>query len=168
MPSDPETPTAPGPGAPPGGLPPSPRPQGEYRPAAAAGGLVFSAGMTPRRDGALVVTGRVGEEVDLGSARAAAALAASNALAAVAEALGGLERVDAVVHVAVFVAAAPGFTEHSAVADGASSALAALCGGRSEPSRVAVGVASLPGGAPVEVQIVVAGSPAPPGSGTLR
>ncbi len=153
MPSAPEH----GPSAPEGTLPPPPVPQGSYRPAAVAGGFVWSAGMTPRRDGRLVITGRVGDEVDLDGAREAAALAAANALAAVAEALGGLEHVERIVHVTVYVSCTPGFTEHSAVADGASGALAALCGERSMPSRVAVGVASLPGGAPVEVQIVAAG-----------
>ncbi|MDA8292169.1 MAG: RidA family protein [Actinomycetota bacterium] len=154
--------------APPRALPPSPAPRGDYRPAASAGGLVWSAGMTPRRDGRLVASGRVGEDVDLESARAAASLAAANALAAIADALGGLHRVERVVHVTVYVAATPDFTGHSAVADGATFALASLCGERSAPSRVAVGVASLPGGAPVEVQIVAAGSPEPAAEGSSR
>lgn len=135
------------------GLPLPPRPMGEYRPAVASGGLVWSAGMTPRRDGALVVTGIVGGDLDLATAREAAGLAALNALSAVADAVGGLERITGLAQLTVYVACGASFTEHSAVADGASDALARALGDVPCAARVAVGVASLPGGAPVEVQL---------------
>ncbi len=120
------------------------------------GGLVLTAGMTPRRAGVLQVRGTVGDDVDLAAAQEAAAMAAGNALLAVAEAAGGLERVARVLRMTVFVAAVDGFTEHSRVADGASRALTAQLGPRGRAARSAVGVASLPSGAPVEVELTVA------------
>lgn len=135
-------------------LPAPPAPRGAYRPAVAAGAFAASAGMTPRRDGALVVRGRVGTDVDLATARAAAALAARNALAAVADACGGLEGIEQVIQLVVYIAAGDDFAAHSQVADGASEALAAHLGERAGAARAAVGVASLPDGAPVEVQLV--------------
>jgi enamine deaminase RidA (YjgF/YER057c/UK114 family) len=145
-----------------GGLPPPPRPRGAYSPAVVAAGLVWSAGMTPRVDGALTVTGRLGDGLGVAEGRAAAALAARNALAAVSAAAGGIDRLGPAVSLTVYVACAGDFVELSAVADGASEALAGLLGGRAA-ARSAVGVQSLPGGAPVEVQLVV--SLASPGAG---
>lgn len=126
-------------------------PQGRYVAAVVHDGIAYSAGMTPRIDGVLVVTGRVGAEVSLDAAREAAALAARNALAAVAD--GG--HVLRCLRMTVYIAAVEGFTEHSRVADAASDALAAVLG-RAELARSAVGVAGLPGGAPVEVELTVA------------
>lgn len=133
-------------------LPPVPGPRGAYRPAVRAGSLVASAGMTPRADGRLTLSGRLGEDLDLEAGKHASALAARNALAAVAEAAGGADRIEAVVAMTVYIACAPGFTELSAVADGASEALAEHLPGQA-PARSALGVQSLPGGAPVEVQL---------------
>lgn len=139
-----------------GGLPDAPRPMGAYQPAVVFGGIVTSAGMTPRRDGHLVSTGRVGREVSVAEARGAAALAAENALAAIAQCVGGIEQVERLIRMTVFVACDEGFTEHTAVADGASEALASRLGPRAAHARVAVGVTSLPGNAPVEIQLVAA------------
>ncbi|MFB4297117.1 RidA family protein [Actinomadura sp. NTSP31] len=131
-----------------------PRPQGAYvtavaEPLRAGDVLVASAGMTPREDGRLVVTGLVGRDVDVAAARAAAALAARNAVAAVTA--GESARIRRWVRMTVYVACADGFTELSAVADGASRVLDGLGLGR--PARSAVGVRALPGGAPVEVEL---------------
>ncbi|MES9609353.1 Atu1372/SO_1960 family protein [Actinomadura sp. NPDC000929] len=148
-------------------LPAAPRPQGDYVPAVAepirAGDLlVASAGMTPRRDGRLTATGLVGRDLDVPAAREAAALAVRNAVAAVAN--GDLRRsgsrVRRWVRMTVYVACADGFTDLSAVADGASAALEALAPGLGRPARSAVGVRALPGGAPVEVELTaIAGDP---------
>lgn len=137
-------------------LPAAPRPQGAYVPAVAApvragDVLVASAGMTPRRDGRLTVTGLVGRDLDVPAAREAAALAARNAVAAVAA--GDLGRVRRWVRMTVYVACADGFTDLSAVADGASAVLDAVAPGLGRPARSAVGVRALPGGAPVEVEL---------------
>lgn len=133
-------------------LPPPPRPQGQYVPAIAAGGLVVTAGMTPRVDGVLVVRGTVGLDVSTDKAREAAAIAARNALAAATEAAGpaGLLRL---LRLTVYVRATPDFVDHSAVADGASEELATRLGEAGVMVRSAVGVASLPGGACVEVEL---------------
>ncbi len=125
-------------------------------PAVRHGGIVWTAGMTPRRAGELVVRGVVGRDVDLGEARAAAGLAAGNALTAVDESLGGLEQVERCLKMTVFIAAVDGFTEHAAVADGASEALRERLGDRGVVARSAIGVRTLPSGAPVEVELVVA------------
>lgn len=115
--------------------------------------LIFSAGMTPRRDGVLTVTGMVGREVDRETAARAAGLAATNALAAIADAAGGLANVRALLRVSVFVACTDGFTELSAVADGASAALSRALPACTAHARSAIGVRALPGGAPVEVEV---------------
>ncbi|MEU4828300.1 RidA family protein [Actinomadura citrea] len=137
-------------------LPAMPRPQGAYVPAVAepirtGDVLVASAGMTPRRDGRLTLTGLVGRDLDVPAASEAAGLAARNAVAAVAD--GDLGRVRRWVRMTVYVACADGFTDLSAVADGASAALDALAPGLGRPARSAVGVRALPGGAPVEVEL---------------
>lgn len=137
-------------------LPVPPAPRGSYRPAVVHDGLAFSAGMTPRADGELTARGVVGADLTAAQARAAARLAAENALAAVAHAAGGLDRVGRCLKLTVYIACAAGFGEHSAVADGASQALADWLGDRGAAARAAIGVASLPSGAPVEVELVAA------------
>lgn len=138
------------------GLPPPPRPQGSYVPAVLVDGIAYSAGMTPRRDGRLVVRGTVGADVSLDEAVLAAGLAAGNALSAVAAAAGGLERVRRCVRMTVYVACAEDFVALSAVADGASAVLAQHVGAAALPARSAVGVRRLPDGAPVEVELTAA------------
>jgi enamine deaminase RidA (YjgF/YER057c/UK114 family) len=137
-------------------------PQGDYVPAVVHAGLVWTAGMTPRRSGVLAVEGIVGADVDVTQVRRAAGLAAANALTAVAEAVGGLDAVLRCVALTVYVAAADGFTQHAAVADGASAALREALGERGVVARTAVGVRTLPSGAPVEVALVAAVRPASP------
>lgn len=134
-------------------------PQGAYVPAVVHGGMVWTAGMTPRRDGELLVRGTVGREVDVATAREAAGTAAGNTLTAVAEALGSLDAVERAVKLTVFIAAVDGFTEHAAVADGASAVLRERLGDRGVVARAAIGVATLPGGAPVEVELLAAVRP---------
>jgi enamine deaminase RidA (YjgF/YER057c/UK114 family) len=135
------------------GWPAPPAAQGRYRPAVRIGDLVVSAGMTPRVNGQLVHVGRVGREVDLEAAGAAAAIAAGNAVAAVVEVAGSPEAIVGCLRLAVYVNAVDGFTEHSRVADSASDRLVELLGQRGLAARAALGVASLPGGAPVEVEL---------------
>jgi enamine deaminase RidA (YjgF/YER057c/UK114 family) len=137
-------------------LPAVPPPGGAYAPATRHGDLVVSAGMTPRRHGVLTARGLVGAAVTAEDAKQAAAVAAENALAAVADAAGGLELVRTCLRMTVYVACAEGFVELSGVADGASSALEAHLGPGRRPARAAIGVRSLPGGAPVEVELMVA------------
>ncbi len=140
--------------------PDAPVPQGDYQAARVVGGLVFTAGMTPRADGGLPVVGVLGADLTALQAVPLAALAAARAVEAgrrAAEAAG--LRLTSGISMTVYLAATPGFTEHSRVADGASSRLRALLPGPA-PVRAAVGVASLPSGAPVEVTLVLATEPA--------
>jgi enamine deaminase RidA (YjgF/YER057c/UK114 family) len=137
-------------------LPPPPRAQGGYVPAVAHGGLVVTAGMTPRVDGALHHRGQVGTDLSVEEAQEAAAVAAGNALSAALAALGHGQQLDRVLRMTVYVNAAPGFTQHTAVADGASARLTELLGERGAASRAAVGVTSLPGDACVELELTCA------------
>ena len=131
----------------------APTPQGDYVPAVVHNGVVYSAGMTPRRDGRLIVTGVVGATVSPKDARAAAGLAAANALAAVLSALPAAAGVRCL-RITVYIACAPGFQELSPVADGASEAIGTALGRQALPARSAIGVQSLPSGAPDEVDLI--------------
>lgn len=133
----------------------APTPQGDYVPAVLHDGLIHTAGMTPRADGVLLYTGVVGTDLTIEDARAAAARAATNALAAARSVLppgAGLRALK----MTVFIACTPVFTQLSAVADGASAVLAAELGAAALPARSAIGVAALPSGAPVEVELTAA------------
>jgi len=134
-------------------LPGRPQPQGRYVAATATDTLVMTAGMTPRVDGVLQHVGRVGLEVSLDDARDAARIAVSNALAAAGDELGSLDGIARALRLVVFVNAAEGFTQHSLVADAASERLVEVLGDRGVVVRTAVGVASLPGGACLEVEL---------------
>jgi enamine deaminase RidA (YjgF/YER057c/UK114 family) len=115
--------------------------------------------------GLLVIAGQIatpgrGSGLTTEQARAEAEVAALKLLAVLNEAVGGdLDRVQQVLRLGVFIAAAPGFVEHSAVADGASELVIAALGERGRHARAAVGVASLPAGAAVEVDALVQVSP---------
>jgi enamine deaminase RidA (YjgF/YER057c/UK114 family) len=119
-----------------------------------SGSLVFTAGQLPLVDGILAATGKLGAEIDPARGPELARICALNALAAV-DGLVGLDAVVQVVKVAGFVASAPGFTEQPAVINGASQLLGEVFGAAGAHARSAVGVAELPLGAPVEVELVV-------------
>ncbi|MBO9522058.1 MAG: RidA family protein [Nocardioidaceae bacterium] len=136
-----------------GVLSPPPSAQGGYLPAVAHAGVLVTAGMTPRVDGVLHLRGQVGTDLSVDEAQEAAAVAVGNALSAALAALDPGQQLDRVLRMTVYVNAAPGFTEHTAVADGASSRLRELLGERGAASRTAVGVTSLPGGACVELDL---------------
>jgi enamine deaminase RidA (YjgF/YER057c/UK114 family) len=129
-------------------------PAGSYIPARRAGSLVFTSGQVPFVDGKPAGTGKVGAEVDADEANRLARICALNALAAVDD-LVGLDAVAGVVKVVGFVASAPGFTGQPGVVNGASELLGAVFGEAGRHARSAVGVAELPLGAPVEVELVV-------------
>lgn len=141
-----------------GALPPTPVPAGAYVPVTEAGPLAFTAGHTHAVRGALDHRGAVGspEGPAAEDARGCARLAVRNCLASLAHHLGGLDRVQRIVSMTGYVAAAPGFTAHPDVLDGASEELLEAFGEDGRPSRAAVGVTSLPGGAVVEISLVVA------------
>ncbi len=129
-------------------------PVGAYLPAVRSGSLVYTAGQLPLVDGSLAATGKVGAQVSVDVAAELARQCGLNALAAV-DALVGIDTVVRVVKVTGFVASAPGFTQQPAVLDGASELLGEVFGPLGGHARSAVGVAELPRGAPVEVEIIV-------------
>lgn len=136
-------------------LPMVPAPAGAYVPAVRTGSLVFTAGQVPAVNGVLAATGKVGDAVPPEDAAVLARICALNALAAV-HALVGIDAVVRVVKVVGFVASAPGFTGQPAVLNGASELLGEVFGDDAGThARSAVGVAELPLGAPVEVELVV-------------
>ncbi|WP_219813612.1 MULTISPECIES: RidA family protein [unclassified Rathayibacter] len=131
-------------------------PAGAYVPAVVHGGLVYTAGQIPFVDGSLPLVGKVGAEVSPEQAKELARTCALNALAAVADAIGSLDRVTRIVKLTGFVASASGFTGQPGVINGASELLGDVFGEPGRHARSAVGVAELPLGAPVEVELIVA------------
>ena len=129
-------------------------PVAAYVPAVRTGSLVFTSGQLPFVDGGLRRTGKVGGSVDVEAAAADAKVCALNALAAIDE-LVGLDSVARVVKVVGFVASAEGFTGQPRVVNGASELLGKVFGEAGQHARSAVGVAELPLGAPVEVELTV-------------
>ncbi len=136
-------------------LPPVPAPLAAYVPAVRHGELVFTSGQLPMRDGYLLAAGLVGDEVTPEQARELARVCALNALAAAASVAGGLDAVTRVLKVVGFVASAPGFTGQPTVVNGASELLRDVLGDAGVHARSAVGVAALPLGAPVEVELTL-------------
>ena len=130
-------------------------PAGAYVPFVVTGNLVFTAGQLPFTDGVLPATGKLGDAVDADAGKAYARTAALNALAAVQEAIGSLDRVTRIVKLVGFVASAPDFTGQPGVINGASEVLGEIFGELGKHARSAVGVAVLPLDSPVEVELVV-------------
>ncbi len=134
-------------------------PLAAYIPAVQTGNHVYVSGQVPMVDGELVATGKVGAEVTPEQGKELAARCALNGLAAV-DWLVGLERIVRVVKVVGFVASAEGFTGQPGVINGASELLGSVLGEAGRHARSAIGVAELPLGAPVEVEMIVEVSPA--------
>ena len=129
-------------------------PVAAYVPAVRSGSLVFTSGQLPMVDGQLAAVGKVGALVTPEQAKELARTCALNALAAI-DALVGLDSVVRVVKVVGFVASVPEFTGQPAVVNGASELLGEVFGDAGAHARSAVGVASLPLDAPVEVELIV-------------
>lgn len=135
-------------------LPAVAAPVAAYVPAVRTGNQVWTSGQLPFVDGQLAATGKVGAEVTAEDAEQYARAAALNALAAV-DALVGIDNVTRVLKVVGYVASAEGFTGQPAVINGASNLMSEVFGEAGEHARAAVGVAELPMGAPVEVEVIV-------------
>jgi len=135
-------------------LPAVAAPVAAYVPAVRTGDQVWTSGQLPFVDGQLAATGKVGAEVSAEDAEQYARAAALNALAAV-DALVGIDNVTRVLKVVGYVASAEGFSGQPAVINGASNLMGEVFGRAGEHARAAVGVAELPMGAPVEVEIIV-------------
>lgn len=127
---------------------------GNYTPVVRDGQQLFVSGQIPRVGDEVLYVGAVGEAIDLVGARTAAAICAMRALALVQRAAGSLDAVRAIPRITVYVRSAPGFTQQSEVADGASDLIARVLGAVGAHTRTSVGVFQLPKGAAVEVDLI--------------
>lgn len=135
-------------------LPPVAAPVAAYVPAVLDGDRVWTSGQLPMVDGSLAATGLVGAEVAPDEASALARTCGLNAIAAAADVAGGIDALAGVLKVVGFVASAPGFTGQPAVVNGASGLFGEVFGDAGKHARSAVGVAMLPLGAPVEIEVI--------------
>ena len=136
-------------------LPDAPTPFGAYVPAVQTGNLLFLSGMLATSGHSVKIAGIVGKTLDVEAGREAAHTAAMNALALTKQQLGSLNRVSRVVRLGVSVAATPDFRDHAKVADAASELLRNVFGEATVSSRLVIGVASLPLGSPVELEVIL-------------
>jgi enamine deaminase RidA (YjgF/YER057c/UK114 family) len=137
-------------------LPEAPSPLANYVPYRVHKGTLYIAGQLPRSESGAFTTGKLGGDVSVEDGREAAELACLNLLAQAKAALGSLDRIKGVLRMTVFVNATPDFTGHPQVANGASDLMVAALQDAGRHTRVAVGVASLPAGAVVEIDAVLA------------
>jgi len=135
-------------------LPAPPEPFGTYAEAVRTGNLLFLTGMLPTEGRAAKFVGRVGAELDVEAGRKAACVAALNAIAVARQHLGSLDKVTRVVRLGVMVATSGDVRDQPKVADGASELLQDVFGKEKNPCRLVYGVASLPLGTPVELEII--------------
>jgi len=135
-------------------LPPPPEPFGTYVEAVQTGNLLFLSGMLPTEGREVKFIGRIGAELDVKTGHMAAYLAAVNALAVARQHLGSLDKVTRIVRLGVLVATSGDVREQPQIADGASELLQDVFGKDKNPSRLVYGVASLPLGVPVELELI--------------
>ena len=119
-------------------------------------GTAWVSGQIPRAGGQVMMTGKAGAEISLEQARLAARACVLQGLAQLRQTLGSLERVERLLKVTGFVASAPGFQQQPQVLDAASELLVEIFGEAGRHARSAIGVAELPRGVPVEIELVVA------------
>lgn len=136
-------------------LPQAVAPVANYVPYVVSGSMLYISGQLPMENGKVAVTGHVGKDVDVAGAQRAAELCAINILAQAKAALGELGRIRRLVKINGFVASTPDFVEQHLVINGASNLLANVLGEAGKHARAAVGMASLPFNAAVEVDAVI-------------
>src|SRR6202790_5615646 len=136
-------------------LPAPPEPFGIYAEAVETGNLLFLTGILPTVGREAKFIGRIGAELDVQTGREAAYLAAINALAVARQHLGSLDKVTRIVRLGVLVATSGDVREQPKIADGASELLQDVFGKDKNPSRLVYGVASLPLGTPVELEVIL-------------
>jgi len=135
-------------------LPTPPTPLGTYVETVQTGNLLFLSGMLPIVDRKPKYIGRVGKELDAEAGRDALYIAALNALAAAKEHLGSLDRITRVVRLGIFIATSGDFFDHPRVADAVSDLFRDVFGSDKMSVRVIIGVASLPLGVPIELDVL--------------
>ena len=128
---------------------------GNFVPAVRTGNLLYVSGNLPRLpDGSMAHTGKLGREVSVEEGYAAARQSAVNCLSAAKSIIGDLDKIQRVVKLLVMVNSDPDFDQQPAVGNGASDLLVELFGESGRHARSAVGMAALPRGAPVEVEMI--------------
>jgi len=137
-------------------LPPAPAPAANYAPYAMSGGFLFIAGQLPKNESGAVIEGKLGDTVSIEEGQRAARVCTLNILAQAQAALGNLDRITLCLRLNGFVNSLPDFTQQPTVINGASDLIGEVLGTAGVHSRIAVGVASLPMGAAVEVDAVFA------------
>ncbi len=135
-------------------LPAVPKPAGLYAPCVRSGNQLFVSGQVPMKDGAPALVGKLGAEVTIEQAAPLARQCALQALAIVRQEVGSLDNITKVIRVGGFVASAAGFTDHPKVINGASQVLLDVFGEAGRHARIAVGLAELPSGVPVEIEFL--------------
>ena len=136
-------------------LPAPPKPVANYVPVVRTGDLLFLSGVLPSRDGQLIMTGKLGQNLSIDQGMEAARVAVLNGLSIIRQEAGSLDRVKRIVKMVGHIASAPGFTDQPQVLNGASDLLVSLFGDAGRHARVAVGAAELPRLAPVEIELIV-------------
>jgi enamine deaminase RidA (YjgF/YER057c/UK114 family) len=136
-------------------LPETPRPVANYVPAVQVGNLIFVSGQTPTVSGQLLIKGKLERDVSIEQGQEAARTALLNSLAAVRSLTGSLDVVKRIVKLNGWVASAEGFGNQPQVVNGASLLLEEIFGNAGKHARAAIGVAELPFGAPVELELIV-------------
>ena len=134
----------------------NPIPQGKYKPAVRYGSFIYTAGMTPRKDGVLLMAEKVSAQKPAEYYYDAAVQAASNALTAAKNTLAEGEKIVQILSLTVYVNTEPDYLTHAKIGDLVSGWLYEQLGDAGIGARACVGVATLPGNSPVEVQIVAA------------
>ena len=130
------------------------KPVAAYVPTVRSGNHVYTSGQLPMRDGALIATGKVGDEVTEEVAVECARQCALNGLAAIKAEIGELSAIKRVVKVVAFIASTTDFTGQPLVANGVSELLGEIFGDAGQHARSAVGVSVLPLDSPVEVELI--------------
>jgi enamine deaminase RidA (YjgF/YER057c/UK114 family) len=137
-------------------LPEAVAPAFQYVPVVVHAGTAYVSGQIPRAGGQVLMTGKAGAEISLEQAQRAAVACILQALAQLKAELGDLGRIDRILKVTGFVASATGFTQQPQVIDAASSLLVQAFGEAGRHARSAIGVAELPRGVPVEIELIAA------------
>ena len=136
-------------------LPPAPKSVANYVGSVQTGNLLFLSGKGPDLAGGRQWRGKLGAELTTEEGYTAARDTMLNLLAVVHEDIGALSRIRRIVKVLGMVNSAPDFTDQPKVINGASDLLVEIFGDRGRHARSAVGMASLPGGIPVEIEMIV-------------
>jgi enamine deaminase RidA (YjgF/YER057c/UK114 family) len=136
-------------------LPEPPAPFGAYVTTVQTGNLLFLSGFLASSGHAVTMTGALGKELDVNAGRKAMQIAALNGLARIRKSLGSLNRVSRVVRLGMSIVTTPEFKDHAKVADAASELFRDVLGEETVSTRLIIGVASLPFGSPVALEIIV-------------